>query len=256
MIPLLKKSDLFHVHTFRCRHAQQISDEAYVKQAIELGATGIFFSDHAPFPGNPFGNRMDIEELPEYLNTIHALKERYIGKIEIRCGLETEYFPSFRGYYEELRGNPLLDFMMIGQHMYEICPGKYSFQLTEEEKNEREHIGCGEAIMQGSESGLFDVIAHPDRIFRNKTDWTGDMTELSKRLIGTVCSHHLKLEKNLESMRSRQNYREEFWALVPNNADIVTGTDAHSIKDLVEKWDICRSQRFSPHSHRLSCRIL
>ena len=49
--------------------------------------------------------------------------------------------------------------------------------------------------MQGSESDLFDVIAHPDRIFRHKTDWSGEMSALSKGLIETVCSHHLKLEK-------------------------------------------------------------
>jgi hypothetical protein len=47
-----------------------------------------------------------------------------------------------------------------------------------------------------------------------------------------------KAGKNLESMCSRQNYREEYCTLVPNTTDIVTGTDAHSIMDLVEKWNI------------------
>ena len=125
----IEKTELFHVHTYRCRYAEEIPDEAYVKKAIALGASGILFSDHTPFPGNPFGNRMDIEQLPEYLHTIQALKEKYADSIAVRAGLEIEYLPSFRGFYEELRENPLLDFIMIGQHMYEVSPGLYSFQL-------------------------------------------------------------------------------------------------------------------------------
>ena len=69
---------------------------------------------------------MHIEQLPEYLNTLHELKERYADKISIRIGLEIEYLPTFHVFYEELRENPMLDFMMIGQHMYEVCPGTYS----------------------------------------------------------------------------------------------------------------------------------
>ena len=49
---------LFHVHTFRCKHAEMVPDEEYIKKSIDLGATDIWFTDHAPFPGNPFGGRM------------------------------------------------------------------------------------------------------------------------------------------------------------------------------------------------------
>ena len=34
----------------------------YVKRAIELGAHSIWFSDHSPFPGDPFGNRMNMPD--------------------------------------------------------------------------------------------------------------------------------------------------------------------------------------------------
>lgn len=49
---LPKDTDLFHVHTFRCKHAEETGDEEYIKKAIKLGKTGIWFTDHAPFPGN------------------------------------------------------------------------------------------------------------------------------------------------------------------------------------------------------------
>ena len=234
----IDKTELFHVHTYRCKHAEEIPDEAYVKKAIAMGASGILFSDHTPFPGNPFGNRMDMEQLQEYLDTLHELREKYADKIRIRAGLEIEYLPSFHGYYEELRANPRLDFLMIGQHMYEVRPGYYSFNLTSAEKNEREHAGCVEGMIQGIESGLFDIVAHPDRCFKRKKEWSEELTSLSRSLIDAACAAGMKLENNLESMKRKHNYREEFWALVPDSADIVVGTDAHSIEELEEKWAI------------------
>ena len=234
----VRDTELFHVHTYRCKHAEDIRDEAYVKKAIALGATGILFSDHTPFPGDPFGNRMDYAQLPEYLDTIHRLQEKYDDVIRIRIGLEVEYLPSYHGFYEELRSDPRLDFLMIGQHMFEISPGKYSFQLSSTEKNEQEHAGCIEAMLQGIESGLFDVIAHPDRCFKLQTKWTEELTELSKNLIHSACTAGIKIEKNLESMKRDRNYWEEFWALVPEHAGVVVGTDAHSIDELVDKWNM------------------
>ena len=46
----IREKDIFHVHTFRCGHAENVSDEEYIKKAISLGASGIWFTDHAPFP--------------------------------------------------------------------------------------------------------------------------------------------------------------------------------------------------------------
>ena len=67
--------DFFHVHTRRCKHGSEETDEILVKKAISLGAKRITFTDHVPFPENPFGNRMDFEELEEYLDSLEKLKK-------------------------------------------------------------------------------------------------------------------------------------------------------------------------------------
>ena len=66
----MTNTNLFHVHTFRCGHAENVPDTAYIERAIELGASDIWFSDHAPFPGDPFRNRMKFDDLHEYLDTL------------------------------------------------------------------------------------------------------------------------------------------------------------------------------------------
>ena len=71
--------EIFHVHTYRCRHAANVADEMYILKAIDLGAVSITFTDHAPFPGNPFGNRMDIQQLSEYLDSLVTIHSRFFG---------------------------------------------------------------------------------------------------------------------------------------------------------------------------------
>ena len=51
---------IFHIHTYRCGHASNESDEAYVRKAIELGAESITFTDHTPFPGDTYRFRSRI----------------------------------------------------------------------------------------------------------------------------------------------------------------------------------------------------
>lgn len=75
----ISHSDIFHVHTYRCGHAENIQDECYIKKAISAGASGIWFTDHAPFPGDPFGGRMKYSELFQTKNSLvrrHAINSR------------------------------------------------------------------------------------------------------------------------------------------------------------------------------------
>ena len=231
----VKPTDIFHVHTFRCKHAEEVPDEAYVKKTIELGATGIWFSDHSPFPGDPFRNRMKLAELEEYLDTLSGLKEKYKNQILIHIGLEIEYFPSFRGFYDELKSDARLEFLLLGQHIYETAPGQYNFTMSPEEKNRLEWSGCGHSMLEGIITGLFDIVAHPDRIFRRcKKEWTPDMEQFSRTIIQKAQEQGMALEKNYSSVQRKYHYRQQFWELVPPEVPIVFGTDAHSLKELEE----------------------
>lgn len=84
--------DCFHVHTYRCGHAENVSDEKYVKAALDIGATGIWFTDHAPFPGDPFGNRMNYSELDEYLSSLSRLRENTRGRYLFIWDLKSSIF--------------------------------------------------------------------------------------------------------------------------------------------------------------------
>ena len=226
---------IFHVHTRRCKHASDENDEEYIRRALQLGANEIVYTDHAPFPGDPFTNRMDYGELEEYIDSIHALKKKYRGKIEVHVGLEIEYLPSYINYYKDLKNNSSIDLLMIGQHHYEVRKNIYSYML---DNKTMEHIGIVNAMLQGMDTGLFDVIAHPDRAFRRVKEWTSELTDLSNKIIQKAIDHNIGIEKNYRSIRQENQFREEFWKLVPNNARVVYGCDAHRTNELVLAQDI------------------
>ncbi len=232
----INSTDLFHVHTYRCGHAEDVEDEAYVKKALELGAKGIWFTDHAPFPGNPFGNRMKYEMLESYVEDIFYLKEKYKGIIDIHIGLETEYFPSYdkQGYYEELRSNTAIEMLALGQHMAEIGNKTYSFSWDKETLKDKEYIALGEAVVMGIQTGYFDVCVHPDRIFRRKNAWNRDMQSMAERIWNVANIAGIPLEQNAASKTLEHQYWDEFWEMAQSYTDIaiIQGLDAHSIAEL------------------------
>jgi histidinol-phosphatase (PHP family) len=226
------KKVLFHVHSWRCGHAENIPDQAYVDQAIALGADSIVFTDHAPFPGNPFRNRMDYEQLPEYIDTLSSLKSMYEKWITVQLGLEIEYLPSFDVYYKELLENEKIDIFLLGQHHFEISPQYYSFEKDFSQNKTERAFGMMKAQIDGVNSGYFRAIAHPDRCLRDLKGWNSDIERQSKRLIKAAIDNKVLLEHNYSSMKRKREYWQEFWRLVPPDAGTITGCDAHFVKDL------------------------
>ncbi|MBR5179051.1 MAG: PHP domain-containing protein [Lachnospiraceae bacterium] len=231
------RNDLFHIHSFRCRHAENIPDRSYIEKAIDLGAKTIWFTDHAPFPGDPFKreHRMIYNELPEYTETLSALKKEYSDTIDIHIGLETEFFPKYdqMGYYKELRSNPEIEMLLLGQHMSELPEGGYSYDWDKEKLVELEYKVLGEAILEGIESGYFDAVAHPDRIFRRRKIWDSNTEEMAKRIVYAAQKYGLPLEKNESSKKEENYYREEFWQIADGKVKTIRGLDVHFLKDLI-----------------------
>ena len=161
----MEEKTIFHVHSYRCKHASREQEEEYIKKAIELGATKIVFTDHAPFPGNPFLNRMSIKELPEYVTVLQGLKEKYVGILEIKIGLEIEFVPTYREYYQALLDKWDMDILLLGEHFSLLPDGRYTFEMSEK-KSGSESISkwddCwyGNGTISGSSASGSDFSAY------------------------------------------------------------------------------------------------
>ena len=227
---------IFHIHGHRCKHASDEREIEYVKKAIELGAETIVFTDHAPFPGNPFNYRMALDELTEYVETLQELKQQYIDLIEVKIGLEIEFIPSCIDYYRELKEKWGMDMLLLGQHFSLLPDGRYTFDL----ENKTEEIPyLAKGIIDGMESGLVDAVAHPDQIFRRKKQWDAESDKLAKQIKESAARTGVILEKNISNMFEKKRkhlYWKEFWMDLPEKTNVIYGVDAHSVEEMTMNY--------------------
>ena len=221
-----------HTHTVRCRHAQD-PEEAYVIAAQESGIQRLGFSDHTPywFDGDHYSSfRMYPQQLPEYIDTVLSLRQRYTETIDIRLGLEVEYYPAyFPELLSRLRDTPV-EYMLLGQHYIGNEIGEhYSGKATADEEILRRY--CTQ-VADAMYTGRFTYLAHPDLIKFNGDD------AVYRRHMRTVCKAAndcgMPVELNFLGMREGRHYPNNlFWELAgEENCTVVLGCDAHKASDL------------------------
>lgn len=97
------------------------NDEDYVLSAIKGGYRILGFSDHTPWKYRTdyvADMRMLPEELPGYVESLKTLREKYHDQIDIRIGLECEYFPQYIHWLKEQIKKYQLDYIIFGNHHY------------------------------------------------------------------------------------------------------------------------------------------
>jgi len=222
----------YHAHTWRCQHASGTERE-YVEEAIRAGYRVFGFSDHTPYPfpeGYHSPIRMEVNQLEDYVDTILGLKEEYRDDIDIRLGLEVEYFPRYFDELMHLLEDYPIEYMLLGQHhVPDEVDGFYSGTPTQDEGILQEYVRlCGEAI----DSGRFMYVAHPDLIH-----YTGDSQIYRKwmrKLADKAAEADIPLEINLLGMEGGRNYpRREFWEIAAAaGAKAILGLDAHQVTSI------------------------
>ncbi len=170
----------YHSHCTFCDGRS--NPEEFIKFAIAQGFRAYGFSSHSPLPFETFWN-MSKEDMPDYLAEIERLKQKYADRIEIYTGLEIDYLdetynPSIN-YFSRL---PLdyrigsIHFMPIAYPLAEknmVCiDGPYTeFQQAVDQLYEGDirkiTAHYFKNLLQMVETGGFDIVGHPDKIYMN-----------------------------------------------------------------------------------------
>lgn len=222
----------YHGHTKRCGHAIG-EDEEYVVEAIKAGFKRIGFSDHAPYKnGYAQGERMHDYEYPQYIQSILALQKKYEQEIEIRIGIECEYFEAQLPEIAQYKNS--LDYIIVGQHE----PGL--FQEGVYTKSDDETIlTYARGLEKACDAKLPDIIAHPDLFMFCKEEWTPACEEATRIICESAQRNDVILEINLnglqygrcqigKELRYKYPYRK-FWEIAQEyDVKVIYGLDAHT----------------------------
>ena len=221
----------YHTHTVRCHHAVG-SEREYIEKAIEAGFELLGFSDHSPYifkDGHYSSFRMRPEELPGYVSTLRALREEYADRIDIRIGLETEYYPdNWEDYKNLIRGSGV-EYLIQGQHFVRGEAAGEPYSGKDDDDRDRVEAYISSAVA-AARSGMFSYFAHPDMLyFSGDQDWFRERMEY---MVRQVQREDLPFEINLLGLREGRHYPSRMFLeiLRDNHATVVLGSDAHAPK--------------------------
>lgn len=239
-----------HTHTYRCRHATGTERE-YVERAIEAGLEVLGFSDHTPQPyegGFQSGDKMLMEELEGYVDTVLALQKEYEGKIQILLGLEVEYLPKYFDQLMRAVDRYPFDYLILGQH-YLRNGGRGEAYTGLATDSDDDLICYVRQSVEALETGRFTYFAHPDLIH-----YTGSRDRYRKWmriLCKETARRRIPLEINLLGLEDRRHYPNPvFWQIAAEEGNVaVFGSDAHDPEGVFRSEAYGRAERMAEELH-------
>ncbi|WP_243349119.1 histidinol-phosphatase [Parabacteroides sp. FAFU027] len=236
----------YHSHCTFCDGRSYPED--FVKFAISKGVKSYGFTSHAPLPFETFWT-MKHDDVNEYFQEITRLKEKYGDRIELYCGLETDYLNEEHHAGIDYFANLPYDYLISSIH-YISHPvtgelmgidGPYS---EFEEAVNRVFRGSIEDVirsflvqsMKMVKTGGFHIVGHVDKIYMNGGKFPGFydhqalIDELMDKLLLEIQKKNLILEINTKSLLSQQmtfpNQRY-FNRILELNIPVTINCDSH-----------------------------
>ena len=235
----------YHTHTQRCKHAQG-TEADYVQAALDNKMDILGFSDHAPYPDERFGLRMDYAELKPYVECLKKLQEKYKKELGIRIGLEIEYAGRELSYYHDLLEKEGLEYLLLGQHIFYTSAGEeVNTYFIEQTGDTTYYLEYAKSLEEGMYSGCFKAVAHPDLFFINNLPNDVNCEKACDMIVNAAAATNTILEFNANGFRrEKKRYADGvrypyphkmFWDKVREaQIPVIINSDCHNPQNV---WD-------------------
>lgn len=188
----------YHTHTPLCHHAEG-EPEAFVDAALAAGLTEYGISDHAPQRPEPFDDwRMLEKELPEYLDWIARTRAHAAGRIPIRAGLECDWLDGCEPWIADLASRFEWDYLIGSVHYlgdWDFDNPKWLGRWAESDVDEV-WAHYWRAYTRMAESGLFDILGHPDLVKKFSFRPSGDPARFYEPVVDAIAASGCAIEIN------------------------------------------------------------
>lgn len=198
--------------------------------ALLRGLKGIIFTCHCPLPDN-FGAdvRMAPEQFDTYVDLVGRAREAFAGRVDVRLGLESDFFPGGEGWLEKLHARVPLHHVLGSVHyqMRDYRARYYRGDLAAYQELYFEHLALS------AESGLFDTLAHPDLI-KNEAPSRWDFAKVRphlERALDRIAATGVAMELNtsgvLKNLPEMNPSPAQLVLMCQRGIPVVLGADAH-----------------------------
>lgn len=218
-----------HSHTPLCKHATGEPEE-YAEVAMARGLRGIIITCHNPMPdGFSASVRMGPEEFETYCAMVARARAAYAGRVDVRLGLECDYFPGFEKWLEKQVVSAKFHHLLGSVHP-QIKEYKAAYWRNDPAAFFKQYY---EHIAEAAETKWFDTISHPDIVKNivpskwNVIELMDDIRRALDRIAKTGCAMELNtsgVNKDLPEMNPGVTILGEMKA---RGIPVVIGADAH-----------------------------
>lgn len=218
-----------HSHTPLCKHADGEPTQ-YAEVAERRGLKGLLVTCHNPMPnGFSAGVRMGEDQFDQYIDLVAEATDQYAGRVDVRLGLEADYFEGMEAYLEKQLGSADFHFVLGSVHP-QIDEFRQRYWQDDLFEVQRVYF---QLLAKSAETGLFDSISHPDLI-KNFTAnaWRPEaiMDEIC-RTLDRIADCGVAMELNTSGVNKTISEMNPMPAMLreiaTRNIPITLGSDAH-----------------------------
>jgi HisJ family histidinol phosphate phosphatase len=218
-----------HMHTPLCKHAWGEPEE-YAQQALKAGLKGIIFTCHCPMPNGFWPTvRMSESEFDIYVALVQRAADVFKGKLDIRLGIESEYYPGCEEYIAALHQRADFHYVLGAVH-WQAKEYLNKFETGTIENFRRTYF---EHLAKSAESGLYDCLAHPDLVKNYHPDsWCfaivkNTVSAALDRIAATGVAMELNTSGLNKSYSEMNPGLEMLRMMAERKIPIVVGSDSH-----------------------------
>ena len=219
-----------HMHTPLCKHATGEPEE-YAERAVEQGLQGIIFTCHSPMPHGFWPNvRMSEAQFDEYVELIARCRAQFTGVLDVRLGMESDYFPGYENWIEKLHQRAEFHHCLGSVHWQGPEYGD-KFNAHDEHAFRKSYW---ENLAASAETGLFDTLAHPDLIKNYRAaSWSfetsqDDIAAALDRIARTGVAMELNTSGQLKIYKEMNPGPQMLAMMCQRKIPVVIGSDSHN----------------------------
>jgi len=198
--------------------------------AYRRGLKGLHVTCHNPMPeGFSSAVRMAEGEFERYVDLITEARETWHGKVDVRLGLEADYFEGYEGYLERQLSSAPFHFVLGSVHP-QIGEFRERYWQDDLVAVQRTYF---DLLAKSAETGLFDSLAHPDLIKNFTTEVWDEATILDvirpslDRIAKTGVAMELNTSGVLKRISEMNPFPDMLREMKVREIPVTLGADAH-----------------------------
>lgn len=228
-----------HSHTPLCKHAVGLPGE-YAAVAYERGLQGLIVTCHNPMPdGFSSHVRMSAHEMDEYVSLVEEARQQWSGRVDVRLGLEADYFAGYEPWLEEQLDSYDFHYVLGSVHP-QVDEYRQRYWCDDPREYQQTYF---DLLAEAAECQLFDCLAHPDLI-KNETpaDWQPkEIMPSIQRALDRIARTGIAMELNTSGankvIREMNPFPEMLAEIKAREIPIVLGADAHQPSRVGDRFE-------------------